>query len=146
MKPLRLRAHHGLCFLFYRGLGYDTPFVDNMTLVQKQLQANPLVSLTNSCDCVCAPCPNCHGGSCRAADEVRTLDQRVLALCGLTPNTILPWAHLRQRVIERILLPGQRRSVCGQCRWEAICAAQEQQLLQAYRSNTLQNKRQIVSI
>ena len=146
MRPVPIRAHHGLCFLFYEGIGYDAHFVKQMTAVQQQLQKNPLVILRQSCDCVCAACPNQQARVCMDANEVRRLDQHVLALCGLTAETILPWEVFTQRVMESILLPGKRAAVCGRCRWEAICAAKEQQLILSYRHTSLQNKRPKVSV
>ena len=136
MKPLRIRAHHGLCFLFFKGLGYNAAFVDNMQAVWQVLQENPMVTLTTQCDCVCVACPNCGQGGCVGFREVQTLDQRVLALCGLTAETPIYWDDLRNRVLEAIVFAGKRQEICGACQWSAICAAQEQAFTQEEGADT----------
>ena len=64
---LHLRPHHLLCLQTFVGRGYSEEFVEHMTLVKRQLTANPLTPITlvsGADDHLCAHCPNCVDGQC----------------------------------------------------------------------------------
>lgn len=54
----RIRAHHGMCFSFFRGKGYNEAFIKNMQAMKDALSENPEVILLCAADDVCACCPN----------------------------------------------------------------------------------------
>ena len=54
----RIRAHHGMCFSFFRGKGYSGEFTENMWEMKRKLEQNPEVVLLDATDDVCAHCPN----------------------------------------------------------------------------------------
>ena len=116
-----MRGHHGMCFAFFRGIGYSDDFTAHMFLVQKELQSNPLVRVQNTPDEVCSACPNLADGVCTSPDQVRGYDDSVLSLCGLKPGTILPWDEFSRLVSKQILNAGKREEICGDCRWSSIC-------------------------
>ncbi len=120
-----LRPHHGMCFQFYEGKGYSAEFTDHMGRVIRTLCERPEmpVRLTCSADAVCEHCPNNDGGTCKSADKVKRYDAAVLDACGLSEGDTLPYADFAARVTERILDAGLRRSICGDCEWDAICTA-----------------------
>ena len=120
-----LRPHHGMCFHFYAGKGYDAEFTDHLGRVIRALSAHPRtpVRLTRSADAVCERCPNNADGVCLYADKVARYDAAVLEACGLRDGDELPYADFAARVKERILDAGLRRGVCGDCEWDAICRA-----------------------
>ena len=49
---MRIRAHHLLCILGFRGLGYDKRFVQNMERIVSAVRHNADLglTLTDSCD------------------------------------------------------------------------------------------------
>ena len=120
-EPLPLRPHHGLCTAFFQGKGYSPAFADNLAQVIGTLEGNPEVVLTAAPDGVCACCPNCGPEGCASAEKVLGYDRAVLALCGLTEGQHLPAAEFRALTEERILRPGRREEICGDCQWTALC-------------------------
>ena len=121
---MQLRPHHGMCFQFYEGKGYSAEFTVHMDGVIRALSERPQtpVRLTRSADAVCEHCPNNVGGTCQSADKVACYDAAVLDACHLCEGDELPYADFAARVKERILDAGLRRSICGDCEWDAICA------------------------
>ena len=124
LSPLALRPHHGMCFQFYEGKGYSAEFTDHMGGVIRALSERPdtPVRLTLSADVVCERCPNNADGICQSADKVTRYDAAVLRVCHLCEGDELSFADFTARVKEHILDAGLRRSVCGDCEWDAICA------------------------
>ncbi len=118
-----LRPHHGMCFQFYAGKGYSAEFTDHIGRVVRALSDNPQtpVRLTCSADVVCEHCPNNIGGVCKTADKVSRYDAAVLDACDLCDGDELPYAAFSAQVRERILDAGLRRSICGDCEWDALC-------------------------
>ena len=121
---IRLRPHHGMCFQFYEGKGYSATFTDHMGRVIRALAERPdmPVRLTLSADVVCEHFPNNVGGICQSADKVMRYDAAVLSACDLRDGDELTYADFAARVKEHIFDTGLRRSVCGDCEWDAICA------------------------
>ena len=117
----RIRAHHGMCFAFFRGKGYSGEFTENMWTMKKKLKQNPEVILLRRTDDVCAHCPNNRAGECTSAGKVESYDSRVLALCGLEPDTRIRWNDFEELVREHILSVGRREVICGDCQWNEIC-------------------------
>ena len=121
MAPIPIRAHHGMCYAFFHGKGYSTGFVAHMEAVQQELAKDPQVRLLNEADRVCAGCPNLQNGICDTPEKVKTYEDRVLSLCGLAPGTVLSWSSFSRLVRARILEPGRREEICGDCQWSSIC-------------------------
>lgn len=122
-EPVPLRAHHGLCFAFFRGKGYSEGFTAHMGRTLAVLRReNPPVRLLIGEDVLCSACPNnlqekgCS--SCKPADY----DAAVLRLCGLREGDILPYRAFAAAAEEKILAAGLRETVCGDCLWNELCA------------------------
>ena len=118
-----LRPHHGMCFQFYEGKGYDAAFTDHMERIVSALAGDPSqpVRLTEQTDAVCENCPNNRAGICADRDRVDRYDAAVLRLCGLRAGEVLPYGELTAAVREKILKAGLRRDICGDCCWDAVC-------------------------
>ena len=121
----RIRAHHGMCFSFFRGKGYSGEFTENMWRMKERLAQNPKVVLLCGTDDVCARCPNNQAGLCNQAEKVEGYDRRTLALCGLSENEVLCWEEFAALVRENIIAAGRRESVCGDCEWNELCREAE---------------------
>lgn len=123
MKTYNIRAHHGMCLTFFQGKGYSGDFVENMGAMKKILEQNPLIRLVEGYDDVCAACPNKLAETC--AEKASRYDREVLRRCGLSVGDTLPYREFSQKVIETILRPGLRGSICGDCQWSGLCRWKE---------------------
>ena len=117
----RIRAHHGMCFSFFRGKGYSGDFTENMWAMKKKLAQNPEVILLREADDVCARCPNNQAGECVSAVKVQDYDEQVLARCGLVPEVHIKWDDFEKLIEEHILSTGKREEICGDCQWNELC-------------------------
>ncbi len=117
----RIRAHHGMCFSFFQGKGYSGEFTENMQKMKEKLEQNPTVVLLQETDDVCACCPNNRQGRCLSMEKVERYDSQVLALCGLAPGDQMRWKEFERLVREKILTPGRREEICGDCEWSDLC-------------------------
>ena len=125
-EPVALRPHHGMCLAYFVGKGYSGPFAENMAALLAALteERERAVTLACRCDAVCAACPRQEAGRCREADKTERYDRAVLAACGLAEEQVLPFSRFAAAVEERILAPGRREGICGDCCWNAVCAVQ----------------------
>ena len=112
-----------MCFQFYEGKGYNAEFTDHMGKIVRRLTDDPSqpITLTVGADAVCANCPNLRSGTCTDREKVDKYDQAVLRLCGLSDGETIAYGDLIARVKETILDAGQRKNICGDCCWNAIC-------------------------
>lgn len=117
----RIRAHHGMCFSFFQGKGYSGAFVENMGKMKERLSQGAQVTLLAETDDVCASCPNNLEGACAFQEKVARYDVAVLALCGLQAGQEIRWEDFAALVRERILAPGRREEICGDCQWSKLC-------------------------
>ncbi len=123
-KPLKLRPHHGMCLAYFIGEGYSNAFTAHMRQILESTVPDTPVVLTVGTDTICGACPNHDGGVCTADGKVSRYDQAVLDLCGLCAGTSLSFSAFTELVQDRILMPGLRSAVCGDCQWDSICASQ----------------------
>ncbi|MBQ9898625.1 MAG: DUF1284 domain-containing protein [Ruminococcus sp.] len=122
LKP-ELRPHHALCVRFFRGLGYSDGFCCNMTAVIAHLMTeDPLLTVTDGADMICAGCPNSISGTCTGSEKVSRYDRRVSELCGLSPGMTVRWSELYAAAYARIVQKGLLTEVCGDCSWHDICS------------------------
>ena len=115
--PHAVRAHHLLCSLGFRGLGYSPAFAENMAAVLRAWDAAPEspVAVTEAPDVICAAFPPDQPGHCGDA-EVIARDRRVLQAIGLPSGSVRSWADLRLRV-RRAFAPGDLATLCATCPW-----------------------------
>lgn len=124
-NPIPLRAHHGLCLAFFEGRGYSEGFTVHMQTVLAGMADDPLLELVAEQDVICSSCPNLSDGLCNTPQLVQGYDQSVLNLCGLEAPTQIYWSDFSRLVKEKILTPGRRQSICGDCPWTNLCTARE---------------------
>lgn len=123
--PYHLRAHHGMCLAYFEGKGYSSDFARHMHQTLAMLEKNPQVVLIKNEDIICAACPHNAGSGCRAAEKAARYDREVLRRCGLMAGTVISFQDFTHAVKRRILETGQRKAICGDCEWNAVCSAQE---------------------
>ena len=126
--PVRLRGHHFLCILTYKGAGYSPDFVANMNAQVSAIASGRLVQLTTGPDDICAgitaKCLQTVDHDCKAADTLR-LDQLAIDavstalrrdLSQAAPLTTGEIAQLRDAYAEGII-----RAACVDCSWKSFC-------------------------
>ncbi len=121
MSNFKIRPHHGLCLQFFKGHGYSTEFVENMTEILENLSKNPKITLVSQGDSVCKACPHDVDGICNCSKKVSKYDQAVLHLCHLQPGDTLTWQEFSHLVETKILDKNLRESICGDCQWTQYC-------------------------
>ncbi|RGZ01306.1 DUF1284 domain-containing protein [Clostridium sp. AM58-1XD] len=121
MEMYRIRAHHGLCTAFFKGKGYSDEFTDHMAAVIEKLNANPVILPVEKADEICRCCPNLENGVCISAEKVGLYDKEVLKMCGMSGEEPVKWLDFQKKVMEKIILAGRRREICGDCQWSSIC-------------------------
>lgn len=124
-KEMILRAHHGMCLAFFEGKGYSDSFTSHMEQVAAMLQENPGVQIVAKGDMICEKCPNWQEGRCLTQDKVEEYDRQVLLKCGLSGQERTDWKSFFRLVEEKILKPGRRREICGDCQWDELCTKKE---------------------
>ena len=124
-ERIELRAHHGMCLLFFEGKGYSEGFTAHMQTVLEHLMEDTPLRIVVKSDIVCSRCPNLKESVCTTADKVSAYDIQVLKECGLEENAESSWGEFRRRVEDKILRAGKRESICGNCQWAPICREKE---------------------
>lgn len=116
-----------MCMAYFQGHGYSEAFTAHMTSLVRQLRSTPVVvRLTAGGDDVCACCPNLVDRVCTSCGKVEQYDLEVLTRCGLQEGDSLPASDFFRLVRERILEPGKRAEICGNCQWSALCMGEPQ--------------------
>ncbi|MCK8817229.1 DUF1284 domain-containing protein [Natroniella sulfidigena] len=121
---MKFRAHHLICRLGFRGLGYDKRFARVMKEVLASFKLNPELKLkiVKEADILCAACPNRKGAGCfkdqdsEQEAEIKKLDQFVIDKLGLTEGQIYSLAQLEQR-IAKLFTERDLEEFCGSCQW-----------------------------
>ena len=119
---IKIRAHHGMCYAFFKGKGYSNDFTAHMAEVYSFLKReNPTVQIIAEADEICHCCPNLNDKECNTPLKVATYDKAVLKYCQLKEGQALHWNHFSQLVHQNILDAGLREKICGDCQWSDIC-------------------------
>jgi hypothetical protein len=124
---VRLRGHHLLCLLTYKGLGYSPAFVRGMTAIAARLAAGAVAEIVEGADDICAPLcaeeqhPHCHEAT------VPERDRRALALVaaaldrplGAGDRLVLD-EHIRAR-LRAAYAADAFAPACALCEWQPLC-------------------------
>jgi len=121
-SPLKIRAHHLLCLLGFRSLGYSQEFITTMGKVVENLRSNstfPII-LVAECDIICTSCPHNKGNKClKEADsesKVKTRDLEVLHRLGFEAGAQIPAGKAWTRIKERLSFE-HIAEICRDCEW-----------------------------
>ncbi|REE84443.1 hypothetical protein A8990_115122 [Paenibacillus taihuensis] len=124
-REIRLRGHHLLCLLGFRGMGYSAAFSANMREVYNELRDEPqtLVSIIGGPDDLCACFPKDAEQHCENR-SVYEHDKRILEKLGFAAGMTLPWADVTLRVRDR-MQPEDINTLCYTCEWRSygVCEA-----------------------
>jgi len=120
--PLKIRAHHLLCLLGFRGLGYSQEFIAAMGKVVEKLSSNSTfpITLVVECDFICASCPHNKGSKClkeaNSELKVKTQDLEVLHRLGFEVGAQMPAVEAGTRIKERLSFR-DITEICLDCEW-----------------------------
>lgn len=126
-ETVRLRGHHLLCLLTYKGMGYSPEFVTGMTAIAERLMAGAIAEIIDGADDICTPLcraeerPHCHEAT------VPERDQRALSLvAGVLGRPIKVGDRIAFDQELRISLraayrDGAFEAACALCEWQPVC-------------------------
>lgn len=116
-----------MCLRYFQGRGYSQAFTEHMTRIQTRITEETPVTLTAGADAICAACPNNRNGLCSSGEKADRYDRGVLSFCGLRVGETLPYGAFAALVEARILAPGRRGEICGDCRWGSLCGGNREE-------------------
>uniref|UniRef100_A0A7J2TIP2 DUF1284 domain-containing protein n=1 Tax=Archaeoglobus fulgidus TaxID=2234 RepID=A0A7J2TIP2_ARCFL len=115
----KLRGHHLICLHFFKGMGYDDRFVEN---IKRILESIDEVEIVDGIDDVCKFCPH-NAGFCNyspdSEKEVRELDRFALELLGFNVGDSVKWKDIKSRIPK--LIEEWRIFACKECEWRNVC-------------------------
>ncbi len=122
---IRLRGHHLLCLLGFRGMGYSEAFAANMAQVHTALRTHPesVVEITAGGDDLCACFPADQVDHC-CETTVSVRDAAVLQRLGLEPGNRLSWSEIWSR-LQTAVEPADIGRWCGTCPWRPLGVCEE---------------------
>ncbi len=127
-RAIRLRGHHFLCLLTYKGLGYTPAFVENMTAIADRINAGEKVILHAGPDDICAALTPADRVACNhdcAKPETAALDEMAeratVAVLGHGLDEAFTLDAEKVAQLRAAFLSGESRTACGMCRWRAVC-------------------------
>ena len=126
-NAVRLRGHHLLCLLTYKGLVYSPEFVAGMTATAARLVAGATVEIVEGPDDICEPLcradehPHCHEAT------VPERDRRALSLVSSLLDRPFNFGdrlafdeELRAR-LRSAYRDGAFEAACALCEWQPLC-------------------------
>jgi len=124
---IRLRPHHLLCMLTYKGEGYSPEFIANFDRLTRQLAAgNEPVEIVFGPDDICAPLV--AGGDCHCFNESvlerdQNATQQLSSLLGepVVPGAVLELTGARLAMLRTAFRNGDIRAACENCSWKELC-------------------------
>ncbi|RIV16861.1 DUF1284 domain-containing protein [Alicyclobacillaceae bacterium I2511] len=121
----RLRGHHLLCLLGYRGMGYSQPYVENMTRIHQTLRTTPdtEVLLVAGADDLCDKFPISQTYHCDDVN-IHVRDAAILAKLQLEIGQQLTWAAIQNR-IQGDIVPKDVANFCSTCTWRSYGVCEE---------------------
>jgi uncharacterized protein len=127
-RPIRLRGHHFLCMLTYRGLGYSAEFTANMTAKISHIKAGAPVVLAIGPDDICAgmsrACRHATGHDCGMADILdmdKTARKSVENILGRQLDAAAPITPDELNRLRSAFSTGSIRNACAGCSWFEVC-------------------------
>ena len=120
---MKLRGHHLVCLLGFRGLGYSPEFVANMDGIAERLRSFPetLIEIVRQPDDVCSPCPflgerGCQDKGPGSEERKRDQDKAVMDRLNIKAGERVSWLEVRERMRSSIS-PEDLKEICQDCEW-----------------------------
>lgn len=119
--PLKIRAHHLLCLLGFRRIGYSRQFVANMQKVaESTFSSHNALHIVDRCDAICSACPYRNDDECQKEEDSAQLfkrqDHEVANRLGVEIGSELTWQELLALISQNIT-SADILEVCRDCEW-----------------------------
>jgi hypothetical protein len=125
---VRLRGHHLLCLLTYKGEGYSPAFVANLDRIAARLAAGEAVQIVDGPDDVCTPLlaggadePHCLLPRVAARDAAALADLSARMERPLAPGQCLALDPATVAGLRAAFAEGGIRKACTACEWGGFC-------------------------
>lgn len=126
--PVRLRGHHFLCILTYRGYGYTPAFVANMTDIVADIGRGRPVQLVVGPDAICGGLTaddrracNHDCGNAETLELDRVAVQEVGDLLGIDFESPIEVDQARVARLRSAFAARSIRHACSRCPWSDFC-------------------------
>lgn len=116
---LKLRPHHFLCLLGYKGNNYNKTQVNNWDKVSNYLKQNPDTDIViiSGRDNLCSNCPTKSGNKERCKeDNVSKIDEKVKNLLGLEEGKTYKYSEILKLLNEKMTIE-KHEEFCKTCMW-----------------------------
>lgn len=121
---MRLRPHHLLCLLTYKGEGYSPEFVANFDRIAREITAGS-VEIVSGPDDVCAPLLNgeCHCFNPSVIERDQRAARQLSHLIGqvVAPGNFIELTPARLAQMRQAFASGAIREACEGCQWKPLC-------------------------
>jgi uncharacterized protein len=128
LMPVRLRGHHFLCILTYKGLGYSKPFTRNMDNVIARIGNGAQIMLREGPDDICGglteACRAASGHDCSDVDMLKMDSVAVEAVenvLGRQLRDAAPVTPAELEILRAHFASGALRRACARCPWFYTC-------------------------
>jgi hypothetical protein len=128
--PVRLRGHHFLCMLTYKGLGYSAPFIATMSAIIDRVDTGTPVELVQGADDICGGLTEaCRAATGHDCDDPDTLRMDGLAraaverLLGRDLSEAMPVSRADIMRLRAAFAKGDVRRACAACQWDRLCTS-----------------------
>lgn len=119
MEIYKLRAHHLMCTMGYKGYNYSEEAKNSWDEFSKAVKENPdiKVMIIDGRDSLCSNCPTGDKfvNSCRE-NNVKNLDDSIRKLLSIELNQIYKYSDLCSKLFDA-LNPEKHAKLCGECIW-----------------------------
>lgn len=119
---VKIRAHHLLCLLGYKGFGYSEGHTKKMWETQRLLFSfDSQFEISDSPDDICLVCPYLKEGGCRFGgkeieeEKIRERDRGVIVKLGLKTGSAYTWKEILERL--KSFSEEDLSSLCSSCYW-----------------------------
>ena len=131
---VKLRGHHLLCMLSYRGEGYTPAFIENFDAIINQINNGAAIEIVSGADDICAALRQGGDTSCAHAkvcrkESVKTHDRvalkdvaRALKKRSLQAGNMLKISKGDIRHLRHLFVRGAIRAACTTCPWRDFCS------------------------
>ncbi|EOR23039.1 DUF1284 domain-containing protein [Niallia alba] len=115
----KLRGHHLLCLLGYRGMGYSAEYIENMTHLHHTLRMEPntIIHLVDEPDYLCEKYPNSGKYHCHDT-HIYKRDALIMEKLALQVGQKVKWKDIEERVCQHII-PSDLAEICETCSWRS---------------------------
>ncbi|KXZ39249.1 hypothetical protein SAMN05661008_01034 [Alkalithermobacter thermoalcaliphilus JW-YL-7 = DSM 7308] len=129
---IKLRGHHLICRLGFKGLGYSKEFVEKMSEIVNILKYNmdTLIEVDNKADIICKSCPHLKRNMCKkdgneeSEKEIKIMDEIVLDALKIKPGDKLTVFDINNR-IKNNFTNEKLNLLCKNCSWRCLDYCEE---------------------